>query len=109
MPSIVEFHEKYQDQGVKLLAICTKHRDKTPTCWEPLEEKKMLGFINAADTNHRSQFKVKYNVKTTPKIFILDPDRKILMKNIGGEQLDDVMQELMRRAAVEKEMEEEGK
>ena len=105
MPSIVEFYEEHKDQGVKLLAICTKHRDKTPSCWETLEEKNMTGFINAADTNHRSQFKVKYNVKTTPKIFILDPDRKILMKNIGGEQLGDVMKELKRRKAAEEGME----
>lgn len=102
MPFIVDFYEEYKDQGVKLLAICTKHREKTPSCWDILDEKKMTSFINAADTNHRSQFKVKYNVKTTPKIFILDPDRKILMKNIGGEQLGDVMKELMRRAEQEK-------
>ena len=102
MPSIVEFYDEYKDQGVKLLAICTKHKDKTASCWDPIDEKNMTGFINAADTNHRSQFKIKYNVKTTPKIFILDPDRKILMKNIGGEQLGDVMKELMRRAEEEK-------
>ncbi len=97
MPAVVEFYEEYKDKGVKLLAICTKHRDKTQSCWDMLEDKNMTGFINAADTNHRSLFKIKYNVKTTPKIFILDPDRKILMKNIGGAQLKEVMEELFRR------------
>ena len=97
MPDVVKFYEEYKDKGVKLLAVCTKHKEKTESCWEILEEKEMTGFINAADTNHRSMFKLKYNVKTTPKIFILDPDRKILMKNIGGAQLGDVMEELFRR------------
>lgn len=103
MPDVVKFYEEYKDKGVTLLAICTKHQEKTPSCWEILEEKEMTGFINAADTNHRSLFKVKYNVKTTPKIFVLDPDRKILMKNIGGQQLGEVMEELLRR-----EKEEQG-
>ncbi len=104
MPDVVEFYEEYKDKGVKLLAICTKHKEKTKSCWEILEEKEMTGFINAADTNHRSLFKLKYNVKTTPKIFVLDPDRKILMKNIGGAQLKDVMEELFRRAKEEQGM-----
>lgn len=102
MPDIVDFYEEYKDKGVVLLAVCTKHKEKTPSCWEILEEKNMTGFINAADTDHRSLFKLKYNVKTTPKIFILDQNRKILMKNIGGAQLKDVMEELFRRAEEEK-------
>ena len=101
MPHFVEFNEKWKDTGVKLFAICTKHQDKTKTCWDNLEKKDMLGFINAADQFHQSRFKLKYNVATTPKVFILDKDREILIKNIGGDQIDQVMQEILKRAGKE--------
>ena len=101
MPKFVEFNEKWKDTGVKLFAICSKHQDKTENCWKDLEKKNMLGFINAADQYHRSRFKLKYNVMTTPKVFVLDKNREILIKNIGGDQINDIMQEILKRAGRE--------
>jgi len=97
MPDFVAFNELWKPKGVKVFAICSKHQDKTKTCWEKLEEKDMLGFINAADEYHRSRFKLHYNVSTTPKVFILNKDREILLKNIGADQLDSVMREILKR------------
>lgn len=96
MPDYVQFDKKWSDKGVKTLAICTKHQDKTATCWEGVKDKDMGNFINAADQYHQSKFKVKYNVTTTPKLFILDKNREIIMKNIGSDQLDSVMQEIIK-------------
>ena len=97
MPGFVEFNEKWSAQGIKTLAVCTKLQDKTETCWEKLEEKEMMGFINGADQYFKSRFRLKYNVTTTPKVFILDKDRQILMKNIGSDQLESVMIEILKR------------
>lgn len=97
MPAIVEFDKKYREEGVRTFAICTKHKDKVNDCWEYVDEKDMAGFINAADKYHRSRFKIKYNVQTTPKIFILDKNREIIMKNIGGDQLERVMSEIIKK------------
>ncbi len=97
MPDYVKFNEKWKASGVKTFAICTKHQDKTKTCWEALEEKDMLGFINAADEYHRSRFKLKYNVTSTPKVYILNKDREILLKNLGAEQLEGAMLEILKQ------------
>ncbi len=101
MPDFVAFNEQWMDKGVKVLAICTKHQDKTETCWDVLEEKNMTGFINAADQYHRSRFKVHYNVNSTPKVYILDKNREILIKGIAGEQLNVVMEEIIKRRSSE--------
>jgi len=95
MPDYIEFEKAFRDRGVKVLAVCTKLRDKTGLCWEYTNEKDMDGFIKVADTNHKSRYKIRYNVQTTPKLFILDKDRKILMKNIGAKQLAEVMDEII--------------
>lgn len=97
MPDFVEFNEKYAELGVKTFAICTKYRDKVKGCWESVKEKNMTGFINAADEFNRSGFKVKYFVDSTPKVYILDKNREILMKNIGAHQLDAVFEQILSR------------
>ena len=42
-------------------------------------------------------YMLDYNVKTTPQMYILDKDKKIIMKNIGAEQLPEVMEKLMQQ------------
>lgn len=96
MPEFVDFNEKNKDKGIKTFAICTKFKEKTKDCWEMVKEKKMLGFYNGADEFHKSRFKVKFNVDTTPKVFILDKNREILMKNIAASQLDRVFEEISK-------------
>lgn len=96
-PHIIDFYEKYKEEmDVEILAVCTKHQDKEPSCWEAVEEKGMDLWINASDVNHLSRFKVKYNVATTPSIYILNENREIIMKRIGAEYLEDVMKEIIR-------------
>ncbi|WP_235293076.1 thioredoxin-like domain-containing protein [Portibacter lacus] len=96
-PHMIDFYKKYKDSAdVEILAVCTKHRDKEPACWESVDEKGMDLWINASDTYHLSNFRAKYNVEQTPSIFILNEKREIIMKRIGAEYLDEVMSEIIR-------------
>lgn len=93
MPDIVAFYKKYKDQGVQLLSICTKPGEKTPTCWPAIEKEHMGDFINTADEYGRYNKSVK--IKATPKLFILDEKKEILLKDIPAEELDKVFQEIL--------------
>jgi thiol-disulfide isomerase/thioredoxin len=93
MPDVVKFYEKNKDKGVKMLGVCTKGGDKMATCWPAVKEKGMEGFINTADEYSRYNMKIK--VKSTPKIFILDENKEILIKDIPGEELDRIFQEIL--------------
>ena len=93
MPHIVEFYKKYKDKGVKLLSICTKGGDKMPTCWPAIEKEHMGDFINTADEYSRYNMKIK--IKSTPKIFILDEHKEIIIKDIPAEEMDKVFQEIL--------------
>lgn len=94
MPSIIEFYEAYKDKGLKIVSICTKGGDKFPKCWEFIKEKGMEGFINAGD-KYQKYRKYVY-VPSTPKIFLLDNDKKILIKDIPSEELPKIMDEIMK-------------
>ena len=96
MPHIIEFQEKYKDKSVDLLTICTKTGKDYGKCWEGVEEKNMMGLLNAGDEYHRSRIFSKYFVNSTPAIYILDKDKKIKLKKVPAENLDAVMTELMK-------------
>jgi len=93
MPDVVEFYKKNKDKGVKMMAVCTKGGDKTPTCWPAVKEKGMEDFINTADEYQR--FNMKIRIKSTPKIFILDNKKEIIIKDIPGEELDRIFNEIL--------------
>ena len=99
MPSVVEFYNEYKDKGLKIVSICTKGGDKVGKCFEFVEEKGMEGFINCAD-KYQKYRKYVY-VPATPKIFILDKDKKILIKDVPSEELPNIMKEIMEEKASE--------
>jgi peroxiredoxin len=102
MPFFLEFNEKFKDRGVKSVAICTKHMDKTASCWEYVNENEMQGLTyNLADQHHKSRFQVLYNIRSTPQVFILDKDKKIILKRIAAEKLEEVMEEILANEKME--------
>ncbi len=94
-PKMVEFYENYKDKGVEVFAICTKDKEKEQ-CMEFIESKNFGAFTNVlAMTNQQLYYRLRYRVKSTPIIYILDKNKNIKMKNIGAEHLPDVMDAIM--------------
>ncbi|MEM1321673.1 MAG: redoxin family protein [Bacteroidota bacterium] len=94
-PVVLEAYEKYKDRGVEVFGLCTSLRQKTPKCWEDVEEKEMNVWINTADSANKSRFVQKYNVGRTPKFYLLDKDKKILIKDFGVEQLTNLLERFL--------------
>lgn len=105
MPHIVKFNDKYKDQGIKTISICTKGGEKFKGCWDVLEEKDMLRLINTGDEYIRFQRQVY--VRQTPKIVVLDKDKEIVIKDIPAEKLDEILQEIIKQEEMEKSVIEE--
>ncbi len=77
--------DKYKDKGVKVFAVYTQV-DKEP--WEKfIEEHDLYDFINVYDPYYRSNFRNLYDVYSTPTIYVLDKNKKIVGKRIAVEQL----------------------
>ncbi len=95
IPSIIDFYNAYKDRGVEIVAICTKTGSDLSTCWETVEERGMGIWVNVADQYLRSKYKIIYDVKTTPQIYILDKDKRIIVKKIAGEDLTSVMEDVI--------------
>jgi thiol-disulfide isomerase/thioredoxin len=94
-PDIKAFFEEYKNKGVKIFAVCVKFNDEIGDCWKYIDENQLDGWIHTVDPYLRSKFYTLYNVKTTPQIFILDKNKKIISKGIGAGQLKEVMSKII--------------
>ena len=94
MPSIKKFYEEYKSKGVEIFAVCSKTGPDEKTCWEGVSQLGMGGWINTSDPQHKSKFRLVYDVKTTPQVYFLDENKKILTKKIAGEQFKEVMDKI---------------
>lgn len=87
-PDIVAFYEKYKTDNVKVVTICNQAGEKFPKCWSAIKEKNMINLINTGDEYLRYHAKVR-NTKV-PKLYILDSDKKILLKDFPADKLAEV-------------------
>ena len=92
-PHVIDFAKKYADKGVKVISVCTKFAPDQDSCWSYVDDKEGMAenMLNAVDPYHRSKFKIKYDISSTPQVYVLDREKTIVSKKISGEQLDDVV------------------
>ncbi len=100
-PFMRDFYNNFKDRGVKIFSICTKQGDEIPGCWDYIKENEIGDWMHSVDPYGR--YMLDYNVKTTPQMYILDKDKKIVMKKIGAEQLEEVMDKIIEMNKKEKE------
>ena len=73
MPKMIEAFDNVADEGVTMYAICHRTYKDTPSCAEFISENPgMLNWINLNDPYFRSKYNIKYDVKSTPQLYILD-------------------------------------
>jgi thiol-disulfide isomerase/thioredoxin len=100
-PKMHDLYLKYKDQGVKVFAIGTEYENVE---WLKYIRDNKLSWINVSDSpeypnnvlNHPNNFRENYDVFSTPKIYLLDKDKKIIAKKLEDEQLDDMIGRLLK-------------
>jgi peroxiredoxin len=112
MPAIISFWEKWKSKGVEVISICNRYTpDKIPECWKFLDERPGMKFTTGVDMYLQSSTQSNYWIKSTPMIYILDKDKKIVMKKIQAEKLDEIMDEVIKveNARLAEELEKKKK
>lgn len=86
-PKIKKFVDTYKGKGVDLVAIAI---DQSPDEWKKfIREFKLGNAINGYDFTSRTDYRHQYDVWTTPTVYVLDKNRKILARNLPVEQIED--------------------
>ena len=86
------YKEKLEPKGIKVLAISTLFGEDGKEKWiDFVNANKLYDWINAWNP-YDYQYKITYDIRTTPQIFILDKDKKIIGKRIGPEQVPELIE-----------------
>jgi len=80
-----EVYLPFKDKGLEVFAIYSM--DKKDEWAAFLDKHKLFKWINVWDERHISQFKILYDGRITPGVYVLDENKKIVLKKITVEQL----------------------
>jgi len=87
-PKLVQFYKEWKSKGVEVYAIGVEPKREE---WEKfVRNYNMLDFVNVNDPSNRAIYK-KYYVDNTPEVYVLNPDRIIVGKNIKIAQIPDII------------------
>jgi len=86
---VPEFHKDvylpYKDKGLEVYAIYSMDNKEEWTTF--LTEHDLFDWINVWDEQHVSRFKITYDARQTPGVYVLDKNKKIIAKKMTVEQL----------------------
>jgi peroxiredoxin len=88
-----DVYQKYKEKGLSVYAIYSM--DKKEEWSEFLMKHNLYDWINVWDENHISQFKILYDGRKTPAVYILDENKKIIAKSITVEQIGELMKNIL--------------
>lgn len=86
-PKLKEFYEANKAKGVEVFAVGTEFENED---WKKYIKKNELPWINVSDNpEHPSAFRDSYDIFSTPKVYLLDENKKIIAAKLMPEQLGD--------------------
>lgn len=80
-----EVYAKYKDKGVEIIAI--NIRDSKEKWTDYISANQLNNWINCADLKYTSQYWMYYDISSIPVTYILDKEKRIVAKNINGENI----------------------
>jgi thiol-disulfide isomerase/thioredoxin len=85
-PKVKKFADTYKSKGVEVLAIAI---EDSPEEWKKfIREFKLTNMTHGYDYTSRVNFRQKYDVWTTPTVYVLDRNKKILARKLPVEDLE---------------------
>lgn len=93
-PILYKFYNSVRDKGVQVYAIYTQYKKDE---WTKYLTEKGYDWINVWDANYNSNFRALYDITSTPTVFLLDKDKKIIAKKISVETLEQIVNDLLSK------------
>lgn len=86
-PKLVQFYQDWKAKGVEVYAIAI---DTNAEEWKSFIAKNGMTWTNVFDPTNRAIY-AKYYVDNTPEIYVLNPERIIIGKNLKVNQIEEVI------------------
>lgn len=89
-PKLYDIYNSYDRSTLEILAVYTQ-ADKEE--WTKYINKKGFDWINAFDPYNTSNFRRKYDIYSTPTIYLLNKDKEIIAKRISHQALKKMLEQ----------------
>jgi hypothetical protein len=90
------YQNSLQSHDIKILAVSTLFGEDGKVKWvDFVNQQGLYDWLNAWNP-YSYDFKLKYDILTTPQIYILDENKKIIAKKIGPEQVEEILLSLVK-------------
>ncbi|TRX52423.1 AhpC/TSA family protein [Fulvivirga sp. M361] len=91
-PNVVKMYKKYNEKGFEVFGVSLDRRRED---WIRAIEEDQLHWTQVSDLKYwQSEAAQLYNVTAIPFALLLDPDGRIIGKNLRGRQLEDKLEEI---------------
>ncbi|BDX39528.1 hypothetical protein CYCD_28830 [Tenuifilaceae bacterium CYCD] len=88
-PELKKTYDKYKENGLEVYGVYTQGDQPK---WMDYIEKKGMNWINVWDPTFSSNFRNLYDIYSTPVIYVLDSNKKIIIKRISVETLNQYLE-----------------
>ena len=85
-PKLIRWYDSIKGEGIEVYSIQTN--ESSTAKWKDYVKAHKLDWINVMDVYHTTNFRHDYDVLTTPMLYLLDENKKIIAKKINTEDLD---------------------
>jgi peroxiredoxin len=86
---------KFIDNNIDVFAVCMS--DNHEKWAEFVEEHQLAGWHHVWDVPHRSLYRFKYNVRSSPMIYLIDKEKKIIAKKLDNDNLVMLLNALLNK------------
>ena len=98
-PILYEAYGRLKPKGVEVVAVSTLGGEDGKVKWANyINENGFYDWINAWNP-YDFTYKTIYDIPSTPQLFILDEERKIIAKRIGPEQAEKIIEAILKNEA----------
>ncbi len=96
-PKLHEIYERLRDKGLKIVAVHMLGGEEGKVKWvDFVNEHKLYGWINCWNP-YDFTYKIRYDIISTPTLFILDENKEIVAKRIDPEQAEKIIDAFIKK------------
>lgn len=88
IPLIYETYRQFRDKGLRVFCV---YIGRDGPEWQKFVEKHGLDWINVWDPYETTNFREIYTVQTTPQLYLLNKDKKIIARRVTHDLLEQLM------------------
>lgn len=95
IPKLKEVYDKMRSEG-KSIEVYSVYTHFEVDKWKKFIREHKLNWVNVYNGVHLIDLKTKFDIYSTPRIFLLDKNKIIKAKQIGAEQVEDLINNLSK-------------